>query len=174
MARIILNIYQQVWKGINLLRTTCVHTAALINAKWLILMGTRAGVYFWNRMKQEWARLAKSVRPIALDWAAQLIHVYMLCPMGFWAISIASHFESGSCHNLTAGAPRWHQLWISMSLEDPPSLTMLAKDTELHTTQPMSCVHALHSDINAHYSDITNSLVSIQAKPNWKQFQHIF
>ncbi len=143
----------------------CSHSAqsaALINAKWLILMGTRAGIYFWNRMKQEWARLAGSVRPTALDWAArQLINVYLLCPMGFWAISIASHFESGSCHNLTAGAPRWHQLWISMSLEDPPSLTMLAEDIELHRTT------------HAHYSDITNILVSIQAKPNWKQFKNI-
>ncbi len=112
--------------------------SALIDATWLILMGTSAEVYSWNRMKQEWARLAESVRPTALDWAAQLINVYLLCPMGFWTISITSHFESGSCHSLTAGAPRWHQLWISVSSEDPPSLTMLAKDTELHrTTQPM-------------------------------------
>ncbi len=144
---------------------TCVHTVHN-----QLHLSMQNGLFWWEREQGfifgiEWSRNEPDWQGLCddcIDWAAQLINVYLLCPMGFWAISIASHFESGSCHNLTAGAPRWHQLWISMSLEDPPSLTMLAEDIELHRTT------------HAHYSDITNILVVNTSKAQLKAIQKYF
>lgn len=87
----------------------------------------------------------------------------LLCPMGFWAISISSHFESGSCHNLNTGEPRSHQLWIPGSLKDwfssvvtgkswegLPSLTVLGE--KKHTS------HFTHwSSLHVHYFGFSSS-----------------